>query len=302
MTNIARLKEAISKFDSIHVLVIGDIILDRFMWGSVSRISPEAPVPIVEIEDESTMLGGAANVFSNLRALGAQSILFGVIGADREGSIILDMVRARNSSLEGIEIFQGHRTSTKVRVIAHSQQIVRFDREMRLNPPQEYFERAWARINSFHFDIVIISDYDKGLISEDFLQSLNFNGCPVLMDTKSGKIEYCKYADILTSNVDEIAKLGGPMMIPCPVILITKGKAGVELLEQGRPALRIPSKVKEVFDVSGAGDTVTAVMALGVAAGLSYSESAELANAAAGVVVGKVGTATLTKEELLECI
>ena len=309
-----KIVKAISKFQDIKVLVIGDIILDQFLRGTARCISPEAPVPIVDVEDAKTMLGGAANVLENVCNLSGRGLLCGAIGDDVTGDEVLDLINDLDSSTEAIFKMFGYSTSTKVRVIAQNQQVVRFDREEILPPSRELLYWVSGVIRSEKADVVIISDYTKGLITNELMDLVNFNGCPVILDTKSRNIDYVGKASIITSNKREIEwmvgrdlksdldyHIAGKLIFShgCDSVLITKGSEGMTLLENDQPIVHIPSKVQEVYDVSGAGDTVTALMALGVGSGLSHRESAELANIAAGIVVGKVGTATVTKEELI---
>mgnify|MGYP002630810404 CR=1 FL=1 len=306
-----------STFSNVRVLIIGDIILDHFMWGNVTRISPEAPVPVVDITNESKMLGGAANVLENVCSLGAQASICGMIGNDQAGQDVLELVKRLGVRTDGIIQEDRHFTPMKLRVIAGNQQIVRADKELVQENPLVVYNKIARYLHRNEFDVVIISDYKKGLVSQALIEILQFSDIPVILDTKSGDISYCRNTTVITSNLAEVEYMTGIKAkgvedfqrigkkffeAGCAAALVTRGKDGMVLLEPGDLPKVIPAKAKEVYDVSGAGDTVTAVMALCIASGLSYFESAELANMAAGVVVGKVGTASITQEELFECL
>lgn len=313
--------QALARFSGARVLVVGDIILDHFLWGSVSRISPEAPVPVVNVTRENVMLGGAANVLNNLHALGAKASLCGVIGNDIMGDQLLELLTAVSSSTAGVVKVDDRPTIKKTRVIANNQQVVRVDREVSKEVPASAIEEIIAYIDSDidNFDAVIISDYAKGLITESFMERLR--GClakhksvPVIVDPKPGRSACYHGVTLITPNNHEAEQMAGIAIrddesllkaaetllgnLSCDAVLITRGEAGMALLERGKPLYTVPTVAKEVFDVTGAGDTVIATLSVGLAVGLSFGTAATLANIAAGIVVGKVGTATVSIPEI----
>jgi len=318
------LARAVKKFHTANVLVVGDIIVDHFIWGSVSRISPERPVPVVNVTHENLLLGGSANVLHNIYALGAKSSLCGVIGNDAMGDHLLTMLTDLASPTSGIVRSDNRPTILKTRIVAQHQQVVRFDREK----AGELSKTRLTEVSHFlgthlrDFDAVIVSDYDKGMISNPLMTRLRKllakSKIPLIVDPKPRDPERFKGATIITPNQHEAELLAGmkittekeltfaaqkmQKMLGCQAVLITRGEAGMALYEKGKPLYTIPTVAKEVYDVTGAGDTVAATLALGLAVGLSLVEAATLANFAAGIVVGKVGTATASTEELLRAI
>ncbi len=323
-TSIAKnLKKSIGKFKNAKILVVGDIIVDHFIWGTVSRISPEAPVPVVNVTRENLLLGGAANVLNNIYALGAQATICGTIGNDFMGDQLVHLLEQMKSSTAGILKVEDRPTTKKTRIIAQSQQVVRFDREKIGEIPQEYFKKIATFIkNSIHdFDAVVVSDYNKGMITKTLMKHLGKalskakQNIPVVVDPKPRDPGRFKGVTIVTPNHHEAEIMSGVSIdseeslvlaaetlmdkLGTEAVLITRGEAGMALLEKGKPIFTIPTVAKEVYDVTGAGDTVIATLTMGLAIGLPFIESATLANCAAGVVVGKVGTATASTEELL---
>jgi len=319
------LANAINKFSQTKILVIGDIIVDHFIWGNVTRISPEAPVPVVNVTNEDLLLGGSANVLHNIFAMGGKAALCGVIGADWMGGKLIDLLTKTQSSTDGV-IKDPHRPTTKkTRVVAQGQQVVRFDREdSALLSDSILSELCTFLEKSIHlFDAVVISDYAKGVINKTLMNHLleklsSFSDIPVIVDPKPEHLSLFKDTTIITPNHHEAEKMSGIKIqddisltqaakhlqetLKCEAVLITRGESGMALLEKNKPILKIPTKAKEVYDVTGAGDTVIASLALALASGLSYAEASVLANYAAGIVVGKVGTATVSKDDLLEAI
>lgn len=319
------LKKAVRKFQSANVLVIGDIIVDHFIWGSVSRISPEAPVPVVNVTKENLLMGGAANVLHNIYALGGRASLCGLIGDDAMGDHLLRLLADLKSPTAGVVRSANRPTTLKTRVIAQNQQVVRFDREKKGNPSPERLDEIFHFLDRklATFDAVVISDYDKGMISMqlmDYLREHAGSGrrIPLIVDPKPTKPERFKGVTIVTPNNHEAELMAGiaieneddllaaaktlQKMLGSEAILITRGEAGMALFEKNKPLLTVPTMAKEVYDVTGAGDTVIATLALGLAVGLGFAEAAAVANFAAGIVVGKVGTATASTEELLRAI
>ena len=317
----------IDSFPDARILVIGDIILDEYLWGDVSRISPEAPVPVVEVTRETTMCGGAANVVSNLASLGAEPILCGVVGDDRTGEELLGQIARMGLVTDGIVVEPGRPTSIKTRVVARSQQVVRFDRERRTAIDDESVRRILECVSARMpaLDGVIVSDYGKGVVSEPLMKGLRHeidaagrNTVMVAVDPKTGNFEHYRGVDVITPNhheagafcgfeiVDEetLLRAGRGMLetLRCRSVLITQGRDGMTLFESGGEVIHIPTVAKKVFDVTGAGDTVISVFCLGAASGLDLRSSAVLSNIAAGIVVGEVGTSVVDAETLKEAI
>lgn len=319
------LPEALEQFGNARILVIGDVILDQFIWGSVNRISPEAPVPVVKVDREEFLLGGSANVLKNIYSLGGSGTLCGVIGADVMGEKLIELVQALPSTPEGL--IRGERpTTVKTRVVAQGQQVVRFDREETGAPGKETLAGliSYLEKHLHEFDAVIVSDYSKGVVNESFMIRLHQlrraiigesgKKLPLIVDPKPQNIHRFVGATVITPNNLEASLMSGMEIrdeqqlaaaaryireeIDCRAVLITRGEAGMALLQEDDELITIPTMAKEVYDVTGAGDTVAATLALGLVAGCSMREAAVLANHAAGVVVGKVGTASVTIEEL----
>jgi rfaE bifunctional protein kinase chain/domain len=314
--------EAIRKFRGKQVLVLGDMILDRFIWGSVSRICPEAPVPVVEIRTESTRPGGAANVAANIRSLGGMPRSIGVIGDDPEGRALQDLFRSIGSPVNGLIVDRGRPTSIKTRIIAHHQQVCRTDREDRseLSPAVrskvvEIFRKALKKA-----DAVIVSDYAKGFCTPALLRKIlpaaRAAGKVVCIDPKMTDFSVYSPATVVTPNVAEIGQATGMSVSGSSnllravkrimslhgieYVLATRGEKGMALFGDGTRPMYIPTVAREVFDVTGAGDTVISTLALGLVSGLSVLEAAVLSNVAAGIVVGKLGTSSATTDELME--
>ncbi len=322
LINKEKLREATDRFKDVNVLVVGDIIVDHFIWGKVSRISPEAPVPVVNVTGENFLLGGSANVLNNIYSLGAQAAICGVVGQDFMGNHLLELLSELGSPVSGVVKTPDRPTTRKTRVIAQGQQMVRFDREESVSLPQEIIDQLKNfiddRINDF--DAVIVSDYAKGMISRtltDHLRKKMSSGkkIPMVVDPKPGHSDFFRQASIITPNNLEAQMMSGVEIcdedsllraasrlheiLDCEAVLITRGEKGMALLERNQSIFTIPTVAREVYDVTGAGDTVAASLALGLASGLNYAEAATLANFAAGIVVGKVGTATASRDELL---
>lgn len=319
-----RTERILDGFDDARVLVVGDLMLDRFIWGSVTRISPEAPVPVVEVTSESDVPGGSANVVTNTCALGARTHVCGIIGADRIGATLREKLAHRRIDLGGIITDPRRTTTLKTRIVAHSQQVVRVDRESK----GEVRPREVARIVSYlrglvpKLDAVIIEDYGKGLVTQGIVDELtrlaHAHGKILTVDPKIGhRLDY-RGITAMTPNRAEalwlagagpgdrmgIEEAGGILLstLACRGVLVTLGEHGMCLFRNGVPPANIPTAAREVYDVSGAGDTVIATFTLALASGASMEEAAVIANYAAGVVVGKVGTATAGRKELVEAM
>jgi len=321
------LKENIDRFPRARVVVIGDIIMDEYIWGDVSRISPEAPVPVVEVKHETKILGGAANVIHNMATLGAGPVLCGVIGDDRTGRQILNKVEQMGLKTDGMVVEPGRPTSIKTRIVAHNQQVVRFDRESKKNIGPESIKKIldFIATNLDTIDAIVVTDYGKGVISAPLMKGLRDLVRPasegsiiIAVDPKTGNFEYYHKVDVITPNHheagtycgfeiiddDSLMRAGRKMLdeLNCRSVLITQGKDGVTLFENGGETTHIPTVAKKVFDVTGAGDTVIGTLSLGLASGLDLKSAAVLSNFAAGIVVGEVGTSTVSAEELKKAV
>ena len=317
-----RVHDIVARFPKTKVLVIGDVMLDEFVWGRVSRISPEAPVPVVEVRSRSMMPGGAANVVSNIRSLGAQAAIIGICGKDLYGQTLKKKLQENEVDTEGLLEDPSRPTSLKTRIIAHHQQVVRVDEESHAESSDGIRSQLEGMLDKKirEADIVAVEDYDKGLIDQKLLSQV-IALCqkykkPVVIDPKKGHFLEYKGATILTPNkIEALAALGfekedrapttdelGPLLLKkwgCLNVLVTLGEEGMILTtDHEKKSFHIPAVAREVFDVSGAGDTVVAAFAASLASGASMKEAAEISNYAAGVVVGKVGTATVTIAEL----
>jgi D-glycero-beta-D-manno-heptose-7-phosphate kinase len=318
-----RAAEIVAAMRGRTVVVYGDVMLDEFVWGDVERISPEAPVPVVDIRRESVHLGGAANVLANLRSLGARAAVVGVVGNDRAGERVRAELREAGAldPEENLVTDVSRPTTLKTRIIAHSQTVVRADRESRapLDGPVE--ERVVAALKKLlrSADALVVSDYDKGAITpsalDEVLPLAEVAGVPVLIDPKFRNFDSYRPATLVTPNHYEALRLSNTdddtdegmaraarairARLGCRSVLITRRERGMMLLEGDGDPVYVPTAAREVYDGTGAGDTVIATLAASLAAGASLVEAAMLANHAAGVVVGKVGTATASPEELL---
>ena len=324
----ARVRRILADAAKCRVLVVGDVMLDHFIWGSVGRISPEAPVPVVDFERENFMPGGAANVARNLAALNAPAELFGIVGRDSAAYRVKTLLAEQRIGCGGLKGTVTRPTSVKTRIVAHKQQVVRIDREMRDGLKGALTGRLMRALESRikHSAAVIVADYAKGVVTQPLLDELRRlchpRGVWLSMDPKP--VHHLNLADLslITPNrkeAFELAKLSDETRNEDPladkhllqvaakllnelrpaVLLITLGEMGMLLCQRGKKPHHIPTVAQEVFDVSGAGDTVIATFTLAFAAGASPLEAAIISNHAAGIVVGKIGTATVTQEELL---
>jgi D-glycero-beta-D-manno-heptose-7-phosphate kinase len=318
------LRQYISRFPQASVLVIGDLILDHYIWGRVSRISPEAPVPVVHVDSESLRLGGAANVFNNILALGGKADLCGVIGSDESGRMLLKELGSTRSGRGGVVIDHNRPTTRKSRVIAHNQQIVRYDMERRTELKPAIQRRIFRYVESRVREIscLVVSDYAKGVVSATLMSELtrlaSLRGIPLVVDPKVEHFSYYKGATVITPNHVEAAQAAGVhgdddltnneagaiirQRLGCQAVLITRGEKGMSLYEGEDASWHIPTQARQVYDVTGAGDTVIGTLALALSTGASMRDAATLANYAAGIVVGMVGTATLSAQQLSETL
>jgi D-beta-D-heptose 7-phosphate kinase/D-beta-D-heptose 1-phosphate adenosyltransferase len=317
----AHARTLLREFKKRRILVIGDAMLDEFVWGRVSRISPEAPVPVLEVTRESVHLGGAGNVASNIRALGGQATLVSVIGRDIAGARLADELAQADIQSLLIEAQDGRPTTIKTRLIAHHQQLVRADRERSDDLPSETAHALRAALDSVisDCDAIVVSDYQKGLITPRLMKHVvrlaRRHDLDVLVDPKvrhfasyrgvtvitPNQLETEQAAQMRIRNDADLERAGAKILkqLRCQALLVTRGEHGMSLFRAGRQTFHIPTFAREVFDVTGAGDTVIATLTLALSAGARIEDAAVLANAAAGVVVGKVGTATASQDEVL---
>ncbi len=319
--SVSASRAILAKFPKTRILVVGDLMLDEFVWGTVDRISPEAPVPVVWVTSESFMPGGASNVANNLRAMGGRVMVAGVIGSDGRGRMLLEELRNRGIDTAAVVVDAGRPTTLKTRVVAHHQQVVRIDRERTSPIARGVLDRlveAVAR-SVRRADAVIIEDYGKGVIGPALIQELlaltKRRKCLVTVDPKEDHIMYYRGVTAITPNLREaqsasglparnemeLRRVGQTLLarLACEMVLVTRGEEGMSLFERDGRQTNIPTMAQEVFDVSGAGDTVIATFTTALAVGANPVAAARLANCAAGVVVGKVGVATAAPEEIL---
>lgn len=311
----------LSDLSGLRLLVVGDIMHDVFIWGKVDRISPEAPVPVVEVTRETSLLGGAANVVNNIRALGAKAIMAGVIGKDSHGETVLRALGEIDADSSCVQQSLARPTAVKTRIIAHQQQVVRFDLEEKRALKESTFANLWNSVAKVlpHTDAVIVSDYAKGLINQQLMDKLapacRQNNIILAVDPKPENMHLYKGASIITPNQSEAAQTTGISInsledlekagetllhkLECNALLITRGEKGMALFRPGLDPLHIPARAREVFDVTGAGDTVISVLIVAIAAGMDLADAVMAANIAAGIVVGKLGTSVTTVDEIL---
>ncbi len=320
-TEAKRLSSFIDRFPDTRTLVVGDVMLDHYVWGNVSRISPEAPVPVVNVTKESVLLGAATNVVNNIHAMGGKVSVCGVIGHDDAGRQLVHLLRLQGILTDGLIVEDGRPTTIKTRVIAHSQQVVRFDRETKTgierDTHRDIFEYVKGQVQE-GLDAIVLSDYSKGVVTKELVRDIvrlaRRNGVIVSVDPKVNHFGIYSGVTILTPNTTEAAigskidieddasllKAGELLLkrLKCDAVLITRGEHGMSLFEHRGRITHIPTVAQEVFDVTGAGDTVISVLTLAMAAGAGMVDAARIANYAAGIVVGIVGTATVSPAEL----
>ncbi|MDR3244330.1 MAG: D-glycero-beta-D-manno-heptose-7-phosphate kinase [Elusimicrobiota bacterium] len=322
MNNLINL---ISLFSKQSVLVIGDIMIDKFVWGEVNRISPEAPVPVVEVKKETEMLGGAGNVANNLASYNAKSYIVGAIGDDIAGQSLMEQLKSKNINSDYIIRDSNRPTIVKTRIIAASQQVVRFDKEVKGHFSNNTQLKIVQNIESLipRMNAVIISDYGKGIVSPMLLKR-TIELCkkykiPIAVDPKVENFTKYKGVTTITPNTKEaiegmgavnintdkdLADLGKKILsfLKTKSVLITRSEKGMMLICHKNQIINIPTRAKEVYDVTGAGDTVISTMTLALAANADLISAAEIANFAAGIVVAKIGTATASPQELKNTI
>jgi D-beta-D-heptose 7-phosphate kinase/D-beta-D-heptose 1-phosphate adenosyltransferase len=317
---IQRGDELVNRLMENKVLVIGDLMIDEYIWGGVTRVSPEAPVPIVGVTNETLRLGGAANVANNIISLGGQVELCGLLGDDQMGRWIKSDLKGKNVGIRGIISSAGRPTTVKTRVIAHDQQVVRVDKEVTTSLDRADEEMILGSAGSFlgECGCVVISDYAKGVITPTLMRSIvelaGKHSVPIAVDPKISQFSIYKGVTVLTPNLFEAAAGAGMVIdsmealveagrriiqkLGCEHLIITRGDQGMTLFEGTDDFSHIEAFSRPVYDVTGAGDTVISTLALSLASGLTMEEGAYLANVAAGVVVGEVGTVPITVEQM----
>ncbi|MFH1824309.1 MAG: D-glycero-beta-D-manno-heptose-7-phosphate kinase [Candidatus Firestonebacteria bacterium] len=322
--NTKKLKNILKRFKGKRVLVVGDIILDEYIFGKVNRISPEAPVPVVEIEHRNYLPGGAAYVATHINNLSGKVYLCGVIGDDNYGEEIYKSLQNDNISLDGLIKDFERPTIVKTRVISQHQQVVRIDYEKKIHININIVKKVLDYVKDIikESDAVIISDYGKGVvippIFKEIIKLTHKFDIPIVVDPKPTYCLMYKGVTVITPNTNEagaslsrvisddktLIKVGKELLkkLRSKAVLITRGEAGMSLFERGKDIINIPTYAKEVYDVTGAGDTVVSVLALSLAGGANILDSANLANIAAGIVVGKIGTAKVTLDEIKQIL
>ncbi len=314
----------IPKLKNARVMVIGDLMVDEYIWGSVSRISPEAPVPVVSVTSESLRLGGAGNVVNNIYTLGGKVMLGGVVGNDDMGRKVLQDLHKMGADVQGVAVEADWITTVKTRIIAHHQQVVRYDREVvRVIRPEALKKILTALEERIHeLDAVLISDYGKGVVCPELVEgvrSITLGAGKILtVDPKVKNISLFRNVTVITPNHHEAGQATGRWIqteedlvsvgrqllgqLQAKSILITRGEKGMTLFQDTGDITHIPTMAKDVFDVTGAGDTVISVLTMALAVGADVKQAAALSNYAAGIVVGEVGTATLKSSELEDAV
>jgi D-beta-D-heptose 7-phosphate kinase/D-beta-D-heptose 1-phosphate adenosyltransferase len=316
--DLPRMERLVRKFKNRRVLVLGDLMLDKYIWGDVSRISPEAPVPVVEVRKSTSCLGGAGNVGRNLAELGAVPLVVGVVGDDDEGV----WIKRHVGEGRGVFVDAGRPTTVKMRIIAQHQQIVRVDQEKKKAVADEIRDKIVCLLKKETYDGIVISDYNKGIVTKALMDQVlpyaKEMGIPVFVDPKVENFACYSPVTFIAPNHQEaelvvrhacqtdaeVERAGREILalVESAYLIIKRGEQGMSIFEKGKPPLHIPTVAREVFDVTGAGDTVIATVALALLAGAAIQEAAVLANAAAGVVVGKIGTAACSPDELLTAL
>jgi D-beta-D-heptose 7-phosphate kinase/D-beta-D-heptose 1-phosphate adenosyltransferase len=315
----------VGRFPGTRVLVIGDLMLDQFVWGDVSRISPEAPVPIVRVRRQEGRPGGAGNVVTNVVALGGRADACGLVGDDLPGRALATALASAGGGLAGVVRSRALATTAKTRVIAHSQQVVRFDQDPEAGSMPARVAarlRAWVAAHARRYQVIVVSDYGKGVVTPELLADLaalrKRHGFAYVIDPKRPNFAHYRGASLVKPNLGEasvaagidiedrasLTRAGNELLRrwEADAILISRGEEGMSLFKPKARAQHFPTAAQEVYDVTGAGDTVLAACALALASGGSFEEAARLANHAAGVAVGKVGTATVTARELVRAL
>ena len=315
-----KLRNILENMKSKTIMVIGDIMLDHYIWGKVDRISPEAPVPVVEVQEERFKLGGAGNVANNLLGLGARVLIGGVRGDDPQGTILLDILKEWDIPTDQILTAPDKGTIVKTRIIAHTQQVARIDKENRSFISDAQREKLISAVRDAIDDIdaIIISDYAKGVVSRELIEEIMLiaknKGVLVCVDPKERNFSFYKKVNVITPNTKELSFGAGikieneqdiieaahkvKSMLDCEMVLVTRGEHGMSLFDATGETIDIPTTARAVFDVTGAGDTVISCFTLALASGATPREAAIISNVAAGLVVAEVGAANVPWNKL----
>ena len=309
MLNIEKVKEFLRKIKNLRILVVGDIILDSYLKGKVERISPEAPVPILEVEGEEFRLGGAGNVAKNLSSLGAKTLLCGVIGKDEAGKMLKNLLE--RNGIESFLVEDDRPTTKKTRIVSLNQQLLRIDWESRKKVEGKVAERLKEFIMEANVNGIIVSDYAKGVITEEVTEVVRNKGIFWSVDPRPVNKHLYRGAFLMTPNEKELMEMMKPLSggieelgrklkeeLKLKTLVVTRGAKGMTLFDEG--IKHFPARARKVYDVTGAGDTVIATLTAFRLAGASWDEACELANVCAGIVVGEFGTASVKPEQLLE--
>ena len=317
--SLKRVNEILDAIRDRRIVVLGDLMLDEFVWGDVTRISPEAPVPVVDVRRESIHLGGAANVLANLVALGTRGSVIGVVGRDAAGERLRSSLVALGDGQDTLIVDDSRPSTTKTRIVAHNQLVVRADRESRAPVTSRIEDEIISRLKEelTHASALVVSDYDKGVVTPRILNEVlpfAYERLPVLVDPKLRNFNSYRPATLITPNHHEALRMSNTEddsdeglhhaariiqeRLGADAVLITRGDKGMMLLQNSDQPAYVKTAAREVYDVTGAGDTVVAALAAALSAGTTLIEAAQFANQAAGIVVGKVGTATTSADEL----
>jgi D-glycero-beta-D-manno-heptose-7-phosphate kinase len=310
----------LDQFESLRLAVLGDLMMDEYLWGDATRVSPESPVLVIDVARESAVPGGAANVAANVTALGGQAAVFGVVGDDDTGRQLLERLDGQGADVAGVVTDPGRTTTRKTRVVAQSQQVLRIDREVRQPLAGEVADDLTGRLRGRlgELDGVIVSDYAKGVVcpqtSSSVVVMAREASVPVFVNAKPSSAGLMSGATVVTLNLAEAIAASGDdrfrsdaldepghglrAKVGCETLVVTRGAKGLALFGAGGETVLVPARTVDVYDVAGAGDTVVSTLAMAMAAGAGLREAAELAVVAAAVVVGKVGVATVTLDEL----
>lgn len=321
MISVNRLVDAIEQFKGKRFFVLGDLMVDHYVFGEANRLSPEAPVPVVDVISEAFKPGGAANVINNILSLGGEVSAIGIVGDDKNGARLINKIKNQGGDVTGIITDKNRPTTTKMRILIGHHQLVRVDYESREEVDTKYTDKIldYMRENMDEVECIVVSDYDKGIMTTSLIKELinlkKEKGKKIIVDPKIKHFLDYKGVSIIKSNVNNVRKVLGMTLkdeisireivikiltqFECDAVIITLGKDGMSLLEKNGHYVHIPALARAVYDITGAGDTVTAALALSMSTNASMVEAAMISNVAAGIKVGKIGTAVVTRDEIV---